>query len=153
MPGDDVVREIKFRGWNRNVMQMVDLKAITPLAVGYLPTDGLYLPFIDDLVLMQFTGLHDKNGKEIYEGDILNSPSWWWGPGFVYLNVGECGPCEGDSVMSYILSKDIGNPKSNAAHNIWDGNEVEVIGNIYESPERLEGATVHEGNRMRWEAK
>lgn len=90
--------------------------------------------------LMQFTGICDKNGKEIYDGDVLFDPSWWWGPRFVYLNVGKCGPCKGDSVMSYLLAKDIKNPLDSATHNIWNGKDVEIIGNIYENPELLEGA-------------
>lgn len=88
--------------------------------------------------LIQSTGLKDKNGKLIYEGDIIYTPGWWWGAGFVHLNIGECGPCKGDSVMSYILAKNIDNPLKGAAHNIWNGAEVEVIGNIYENPELLE---------------
>lgn len=92
----------------------------------------------DGCVVMQCTGLKDKHGKLIYEGDIIYTPGWWWGAGFVHLNIGECGPCKGDSVMSYILAKNIDNPLKGAAHNIWNGAEVEVIGNIYENPELLE---------------
>ena len=87
--------------------------------------------------IIQSTGLKDKNGKLIYDGDIIYSPSWWWGACFVYLNIGECGPCNGDSVMSYILAKNIDNPLKGAVYNIWNGAEVEVIGNIYENKELL----------------
>lgn len=87
----------------------------------------------EEWILMQYTGLKDKNGKEIYEGDIIFQPSWWWGPGEVILNTGKCGPCEGDSVMSYVCRGKGGH----ISYNIWNGKEVEVIGNIYENPELI----------------
>lgn len=90
----------------------------------------------DEFILMLSTGIKDKNGKEIFEGDILDN---FYSRGFVYMNRGVCGPCKGDSVMSYILSMNIENPLYRAIYNIWDGNDVEVIGNIYENPSLLNG--------------
>jgi uncharacterized phage protein (TIGR01671 family) len=63
-------RIIKFRGWNKAVNQMVDLKKITPFALSH-DINGLFLPFDENVILMQFTGLVDKTGKDIYEGDIV----------------------------------------------------------------------------------
>lgn len=72
-------REIKFRAWNKEIGKMVDLQAITPLALdatmnsqlalkgGY----GIFIPILEELDIMQYTGLKDTQGKEIYEGDIL----------------------------------------------------------------------------------
>lgn len=86
----------------------------------------------------QCTGIKDANGKFIFEGDIINNPMWWWGPGYVYLSMGQCGPCLADNVGNYILSKNISNPSQDAVYNEWNGDEVTVIGNIHENPELLE---------------
>lgn len=64
------MREIKFRAWHEAVKIMIDLHMITPFALN-INTDGLFIPFSDGIHLMQYTGLKDKNGKEIYEGDIV----------------------------------------------------------------------------------
>ncbi len=63
------MRKIKFRMWNPISKIMIDLQAITPLALN-MNTDGLFIPFCG-MPLMQFTGLCDKQRKEIYEGDIV----------------------------------------------------------------------------------
>lgn len=90
----------------------------------------------------QCIGVKDANGKLIFEGDIINDPTWWWGPGYVFLSTGRCGPCRADNVGEYILSKNISNPSQNAVYNEWNGDEVTVIGNIHENPELLEDNNV-----------
>lgn len=88
-----------------------------------------------NLILMQFTGLQDRNGKDIYEGDIVG--------------------CESIGVERYqkrVVCYDIHQAKyktvprstyyANAGHGGWTGydlrSECEVLGNIYENPELLE---------------
>ena len=63
------MREIKFRAWGKSkkTMYYQDF-AVNP--DGTTKTWGLY----EHLELLQYTGLHDKRGKEIYEGDILRFP-------------------------------------------------------------------------------
>jgi len=79
-------------------------------------------------VLMQYTGLKDKNGKEIYEGDILSFGNW-------------------SDTKKPCLFKVYWNAESasfdtwDLRHNKWGGQLdafSEVIGNIYENPELLE---------------
>ena len=70
-------REIKFRAWHKDLKKMFKIGQIT-LEKGtwnFEPNDrdfiGMSIPYQPSFVLMQYTGLHDKNGKEIYEGDII----------------------------------------------------------------------------------
>ena len=85
-----------------------------------------------NLVVEFDTGLKDKNGEEIYEGDILGD---MWGDGYIawcdrckqlqyHISTHECMACLGD-VQWYELVNDNG--------------KLEVIGNIHENPELLEG--------------
>lgn len=151
------MRDIKFRAWVKHEKKMLYNDCYICFSLCGKLVDGrrkleneIDTPFFNPMygeelnqenhILMQYTGLQDKNGREIYEGDILMNQEWWWGPGFVYFHVGEVGPCRGENVMNYILSKNISDPLKGASHNLWNGREVEVLGNIYENPELIPGA-------------
>ena len=81
-----------------------------------------------DFILMQSTGLKDKNGKEIYEGDIVRFSLT---DGFNYVT-------NEDGVVTYKLGAFyVVNDLAEYLISDINTNEVEVIGNIYENPESL----------------
>ena len=85
----------------------------------------------------QFTGLTDKNGKKIFEGDICTYPDGWVdyaGDGVETFSVGVVAWDEKNP--SFYLTNNIGVEWDE----IWDAvDEITVIGNIHDNPELLEG--------------
>lgn len=137
------MREIKFRAWDKNQKRML-LRALPTFNggiewVGYLGHGGGYDCTSTEYELMQFTGIKDKNGREIYEGDIII------GTGYPYFDDGERNYIavvewdEYDSGFVPIL-RCVNNKKrgisSGCPHDWRD--KFEVIGNIYENSELME---------------
>lgn len=123
------MRKYKFRCWYRNKMHY-DITGFEFYGEGSL--SGVFIDgdFADDIELMQFTGLHDKNGKEIYEGDIISN-------GYekcIVVWVKEYAGFMLKLINKEYEDKEWTNPMIDLR------NDEEVIGNIYENSDLLKEA-------------
>ena len=121
------MKEIKFRAWDKNTKIMIPWDHLVKSIISFRTFRwALVSENSENIELMQYTGLKDKNGIEIYEGDILFHPLQ--GKRKVFYPYSE-------TVASYGL-RNVDNGMGSTlqdAHRVW-----EIIGNIYENPELLE---------------
>jgi len=67
------VRDIKFIAYNIVTKKMIDLAATTPMALNpHIKIGGLFLPFDTHIILLQYIGIKDTEGTEVYEGMIVD---------------------------------------------------------------------------------
>ena len=130
----------RFRAWDKETKEMFkDTFAITEsgqvvVVEQDFVTDTPDYVFAGHLAIMQSTGLKDKNGKEIFEGDILCDEGIEQENEFVYVTVSYR---EGMWVCDQITDELCG---YGGALNEFS-NDYSIIGNIYENPELLEVET------------
>jgi hypothetical protein len=119
-----MAREIKFRAWDTVEEKLLEVREVTWLIGGGLLVqayiDGYVVALDGAATLMQFTGLHDKNGREIYEGDVVSH--------FLGRRVVRW---DDESAMFRGFVQD------ENEHIDLDLYPVEIVGNIYENPELI----------------
>ncbi len=121
-------REIKFRVWHKSKSRFIDLNGFFTWFSTHPDKGQVYAASeqgivreyaIEDISIMQYTGLKDKNGKEIYEGDIMD-----YGNGRTFY-------------ISYVGVQFMATFNKRVVNSIIPIHNFEVIGNIHENPELL----------------
>lgn len=136
-------REIKFRAWDK---ELEILHPVQDLQFGNNGKTHVFLALGEDICsdgfapekfdLMQYTGLKDKDGEEIYEGDIIKTEHSEKLAVVIFKT-------EGYLAGAFCLKQTDGKIRQFSPDNIWmtsdePRNWDDVIGNIYENSELLE---------------
>jgi uncharacterized phage protein (TIGR01671 family) len=115
------MREIKFRAWDayrKRIYEVIEINWLGESIKVYADFAGYGYTNMKSAILMQYTGLHDEGGKEIYEGDIVYLAGY------------------GDHEVEW--------PFIQLYESSWENDIGEIKGNIYENPELLELGPPHE---------
>lgn len=116
------MREIKFRAWTEPENKMINWNSLLRMNLYNI----FVIPEQCGVILMQYTGLKDKNGKEIYEGDIIQTEELT-----AVIEYSEI-------YAEYITTNTNQIQYEDEPLGDLRGEEIEVIGNIYENPDLLE---------------
>lgn len=130
------MQEIEFRAWHKKYKYMARVADIS-FNRKRINLNGADIVSFDDVELMQYTGLKDKNGVKIFEGDLLKYPEnddkdYIGIVAYGYFN---CTCCH--AVFGFTTINKKGWPIDMLLQDLEQTPLYEVIGNIYENPELL----------------
>ncbi len=130
----------KFRAWMKSLKWMCevtvidyDLRSVDICRIGDVEHYTEMTVRKDEVILMRSTGLLDKNGVEIFEGDVVQFEDCYIESDFLYINKGIVEWSQGRFTVT--------NRDSVEMEDLLDGEllDVTIIGNIYENQELVEG--------------
>ncbi|WP_064580284.1 YopX family protein [Streptobacillus moniliformis] len=139
--------KLKFRAWLKNSEKMVEVNTVHLLAeyIEYIEKNEegvstLKTELFENIELMQYTSLKDKNGKEIYEGDIIESN--------VLINF-KSDVFFSKKSASFVIKNNLGTEFYLEKEMIK--REFEVIGNIYENKDLIKKIRTRKENVLKVE--
>lgn len=128
------MREIKFRAWDKQG-ELIDGRDVVIQGDGsigindHIDDENFDYANKNSFILEQYTGLHDKNGKEIYENDIVHfNANGLSGLGIVFWEQSTC----------QFAIKDIRRGRTDRTYPFWKDQKYVVKSNIHENADLLE---------------
>ena len=132
------MRPIKFRVWHKEEKRMLYWKNLIEFSKTLVTINNANLENLNNFILMQYTGLKDKNSKEIYEGDVVEIQGE-----LIRQQDGSARPIDEISLVKWESKRLTGENLFAGFRGLDFGTsniEIKVIGNIYENKELLKVA-------------